>query len=233
MARTDLTRQHRSRGFTGLLPFEDRASAGALLGRRLAGFSDHEALVLGIPRGGVPVAEGVARELKAELDVAVARKLGAPGYPELAIGAIAADGTTWLDDDLIARLAVSDEYLRQVAGAEHAEAARRERLFRGNRPGPRIAGRTVIVVDDGLATGATMFAAVATIRNERPHYVVVAAPVCTREAAEELREAADEVIVLALPEPFIAVASHYASFPQLDDAAVIRILDENRRTPPA
>jgi hypothetical protein len=146
------------------------------------------------------VAEGVARELKAELDVAVARKLGAPGCPELAIGAVAADGTTWLDDDLIARLAVSAEYLRQVAGAEHAEAKRRERLFRGDRPGPRVAGRTVIVVDDGLATGATMFAAVATIRNERPHYVVVAAPVCTREAAEELREVAGNLSHLpALP----------------------------------
>jgi predicted phosphoribosyltransferase len=232
MAGTDSSQQHRSQGFTGLLPFGNRASAGTLLGRRLIGFSNHEALVLGIPRGGVPVAEGVARELHAELDVAVARKLGAPGYPELAIGAIAADGTTWLDDDLIARLSVSDEYLEQVTGAEHAEAERRERVFRGNRAGPRVAGRTVIVVDDGLATGATMFAAVATIRNQRPHYVVVAAPVCTREAAEELREVADEVVFLALPEPFLGVAAHYASFPQLEDAEVIRMLEEYRRTPP-
>jgi predicted phosphoribosyltransferase len=175
------------------------------------------------------VAERVAHELNAELDVAVARKIGAPGYPELAIGAIAADGTTWLDNELIARLAVTDEYIRRVAQAEHAEAERRELLFRGDRPHPRLAGRTVIVVDDGLATGATMFAAVDALRKQGSHYVVVAVPVGTREASEALHEIADEVVCVALPEPFRGVAAHYRSFPQLEDAEVVRVLEGYRR----
>ena len=214
-----------------LLPFESRTSAGTVLARRLVGFKDHDVLVLAIPRGGVPVAAPVARELHAELDVAVARKIGAPRYPELAIGAITADGTTWLDGELLARLGVTDEYLAQVAAAEGAEAERREHLFRGGRPRPRIAGRTVIVVDDGLATGATMFAAVDAIRRQRPSYVVVAAPVGAREAGEALHELADEVVCLALPEPLLGIGAHYRSFPQLADSDVVGVLEEYRAGP--
>jgi putative phosphoribosyl transferase len=223
--------QHRSGEFTRLLPFESRESAGTLLARRLERFKDQGALVLGIPRGGVPVAERVARELHADLDVAVARKLGAPGCPELAIGAVAADGTARLDHDMLARLHVSDEYVARVTRAEHAEARRRERVFRGARPGPRIAGRTVIVVDDGLATGATMLAVVDAIRRQGPRRLVVATPVGTAEAHAALQAVADEVVCLALPEPFHDVGAHYWSFPQLEDAEVLRVLDGWQATP--
>lgn len=217
-------------GGTRLLPFESRASAGGLLVERLRGLADRDALVLAIPRGGVAVAEPIARALHAELDVVVARKLGAPGWPEVAVGAIVADGTAWLDDDLLERLHVSDDYLERVERAELAEARRRERVFRDGRPDPRIAGRTVIVVDDGLATGATMFAAVDAVREQHPYSVVVAVPVGTREAVEELHDVADEVLCLALPEPFLGVAAHYRSFPQLEDAEVVRLLERFRAT---
>ena len=212
-------------GGGGLLPLDDRADAGRLLAGRLRNFVGHDALVLAIPRGGVPVAEPIARALNAELDVVVARKLGAPGYPELALGAITADGTAWLDDDLLERLHVRDDHLAWVERIERAEAQRRERVFRGGRPRPRIAGRTVIVVDDGLATGATMYAAVDAIRRQDPYAVIVAVPVGTREAIEELHDVADEVLCLALPEPFRGVAAYYRRFPQLEDAEVVRILD--------
>ena len=228
MGTTHPSTHHTSDGEAWMLPFETRASAGVVLARRLLGFRDRDVLVLGIPRGGVPVAAPIAQALHAELDVVVARKLGAPGYPELAIGAITADGTAYVDDDLVARLHVSREYLVDIERTERAEADRRERLFRSGRAEPRITDRTVIVVDDGLATGATMFAAVDAIRRQRPAHLVVAVPVATREAADALRDVTDEVVCLAFPEPFRGVGMHYWSFPQLEDAEVVRILDAAR-----
>ena len=228
MGTTHAVSRHAYDGEAWMLPFETRASAGIVLARRLLGFRDRDTLVLAIPRGGVPVAAPIAQALHAELDVVVARKLGAPGYPELAIGAITADGSTYLDDDLVERLHVSRAYLSDVERTERTEADRRERLFRGERAQPRISGRTVIVVDDGLATGATMCAAVDAIRRQRPAHLVVAVPVGTREAADALRDDADEVVCLAYPEPFRGVGMHYWSFPQLEDAEVTRVLEAAR-----
>lgn len=230
MTMTNVASGRREAGYTRLLPFDDRASAGRLLAERLHGLADVDALVLAIPRGGVAVAEPIARALRAELDVVVARKLGAPGRTEVAVGAIAADGTAWLDDDLLERLHVSDDYLARAERRELAEARRRERVFRDGLPDLRIRGRTVIVVDDGLATGATMFAAADAVRQQHPYAVVAAVPVGTREAAEELHDVADEVLCLALPEPFLGVGAHYRSFPQLEDAEVVRLLARLRAT---
>ena len=217
----------------GPLPFATRASAGALLARRLAGYAGRDVLVLGIPRGGVPVAAALAAALGAELDVAIARKLGAPYQPELGIGAVAADGTTYLNPDLVRHLVVTADYLARVQREELAEARRREARFRGSRPPPRIARRTVIVVDDGLATGATVRAAVEAVRRQRPARVVVAVPVGAREACAAMRAVADEVVCLAQPEPFLGVGLHYRSFPQLDDDEVIRILGDAADGAPA
>lgn len=223
----------RARGEQGLLPFATRASAGALLARRLEGQGGPNLLVLGIPRGGVPVAAAIADALGGELDVAVARKLGAPDQPELAIGAVTAEGTTHLNTDLVRHLGINAAYLARVQRAELQEARRREARFRGGRPRPRIEGRTVVVVDDGLATGATVWAAAEAVRRQRPARLIVAVPVGSREACEALREVADEVVCLAQPEPFGGVGLHYASFPQLEDDEVIRILAEAADRAPA
>ena len=216
-----------------LLPFATRARAGALLARKLARYTGRDVLVLGIPRGGVPVAAAIAAALGAELDVAVARKLGAPYHPELAIGAITADGTTYLNPDLVRHLGITTDYLASVQRAELAEARRREARFRGARPRPRIEGRTVIVVDDGLATGATMRAAVEAVRRKHPARLIVAVPVGSREACAAMRAVADEIVCLAEPEPFPGVGLHYRSFPQLEDDEVIRILAEAADDMPA
>lgn len=222
----------RARGEDGPLPFASRASAGALLARRLEHHAGPNLLVLGIPRGGVPVAAAIADALGGELDVAVARKLGAPDQPELAIGAVTADGTTHLNTDLVRHLGITTDYLARVQRDELVEARRREARYRGGRPRPRIAGRPVVVVDDGLATGATVWAAVEAVRRQRPARLVVAVPVGSREACEALRAVADEVVCLAQPEPFGGVGLHYASFPQLEDDEVMQLLaDAAERAP--
>ena len=215
-------------GDDSVLPFASRAHAGALLGRRLAAYRGLAPLVLGIPRGGVAVAAGVAAALDAELDVVVVRKLGAPMQPELAIGAITADGTRHVAEDLARQLGVSTEYLSAVSRAEQAEARRREERFRGSRRPPRIRGRAVIVVDDGLATGASMIVALHAVRREHPAKVIVAVPVGSREACDAVGVLADEVVCLAHPEPFDAVGLYYWSFPQLEDREVDELLAEAR-----
>jgi putative phosphoribosyl transferase len=192
--------------------FRDRTDAGAQLAEQLAAYRGRDVLVLGIPRGGVPVAAEVARRLGAELDIVVARKLGAPFQPELAIGAVTANGGRYLNDTLAHDAGVSSEYLAAVTAKEMAEAHRREERFRGKRPPPRIEGRIVIVVDDGLATGATMRAAVRSLRKRQPARLIVAIPVGPPETCAALRAETDDVVALLEPEPFLAVGLYYEDF---------------------
>lgn len=211
------------------LPFRDRVEAGRILAERLGAYRDKDVLVLGIPRGGVPVAAEVARNLEAELDVLVARKLGAPEQEELAIGAVTANGGEFINEELISHLGVSRAYLERVKRDQMDEARRREDLFRGGRPEERIQGRVVILVDDGLATGATMRAAVRSVRKRRPARLIVAAPVGSREACADLRSEADEVVCPAIPASFGAVGYFYENFQPTEDAEVRRILREYAR----
>ena len=207
------------------MPFLDRRDAGQELASRLqlyAGRSD--VLVLALPRGGVPVAFEVARALGAPLDVFLVRKLGAPGHEELALGAIASGGVRVLNDDLVRRLQVAPAELAAVTAREERELRRRERAYRGSRPRAPIAGRTVILVDDGLATGASMKAAVAALRAEKPARVVVAVPVAAADACDELRREVDDVVCAATPEPFMAVGAGYQDFAQTSDEEVRRLL---------
>lgn len=204
--------------------FLDRADAGKRLAAELARYGATHPLVLGIPRGGLPVAAEVARALDTDLDVVVARKLGAPGQRELAIGAVTANGGRYLNDEIIRELGVSDEYIEGIATEERAEAARREERFREGRPKPVIAGRTVIVVDDGLATGATMRAAVRSVRQSHPARLMAAIPVGAPPSCAELRDEVDELVCLYEPEEFWAVGAHYRQFEPTEDEEVRAIL---------
>jgi len=220
----------------GYIRFRDRRDAGARLGEALEGaYRGKEVVVLGIPRGGVPVAAEVAQRLEGELDVIVARKLGSPISAELAIGAVTANGGRFLNEELIRELHVPEAYLARVTTEQMAEAHRREARFRGARPMALLAGRVVIVVDDGLATGATMRAAVRSVRTQHPARIVVAVPVGAPEACAALREEADEVVCLFEPEAFHAVGLHYEHFEPTEDAEVREILERwhaERREPP-
>jgi putative phosphoribosyl transferase len=209
------------------LPFRDRVYAGRILAERLAAYRGKDVLVLGIPRGGVPVAAEVARSLDAELDVLVARKLGAPGQEELAIGAVTANGGEFINEELIGYLGVTRAYLERVKRDQMDEARRREALFRGGRPEEKIQGRVVILVDDGLATGATMRAAARSARKRRPGRLIVAVPVGSREACADLRSEADEVVCPWIPDSFGAVGYFYENFQPTEDAEVRRILREH------
>jgi len=209
--------------------YRDRTHAGERLAARLDAYRDTGALVLGIPRGGVPVAVEVARLLEADLDVVVARKLRAPGYPELAIGAVTANGGQFLNDDIIRELAVSHDYLAQEIAVQMADARRREERFRGGRAPRDLIDRVVIVVDDGLATGATMHAAVRSVRTGQPARLVVAVPVGSAQACEDLRKEADELICLLAPEDFWAVGAYYVHFEPVEDDEVTRILHAAHR----
>jgi predicted phosphoribosyltransferase len=209
--------------------FRDRRHAGDALAERLGRYRGSNALVLGLPRGGVVVAAQVARWLDAELDVVVARKLGSPVSPELAIGAVTANGGRFLNEDVIAAVGVSEAYIEAVTAVQQAEARRREADLRGPRPAPSIAGRVVILVDDGLATGATMRAAVRSVRQHRPRRLVVAVPVGAPEACRALRSEVDEVVCLHEPRDFGAVGGFYREFSQTDDAEVRALLAEAER----
>jgi putative phosphoribosyl transferase len=206
--------------------FRDRRGAGRALAARLERYRGSDALVVGLTRGGVVVAAEVARRLDAELDVVVVRKLGSPISPELAIGAVTASGERFLNEELIRELDVSEAYLRSVTAIEQREARQREARLRGNRPPPRIAGRSVIVVDDGLATGATMRAAVRWVREHSPARLVIAVPVGSLEACKALRAEADEVVCLHALASFRAVGSYYLRFEQTSDDEVRRLLQE-------
>lgn len=215
------------------LPFRDRAEAAQLLAERLrAANVDSDALVLAIPRGGVPVAAEIARALGLELDVIVAHKLGAPGNPEFAIGAATADGTVLVEPWASSEPGVSSAYVAAEAERQVASAREREARLRGTRAPADPDGRMVIIVDDGIATGATVRAAIKAARAKGAKRVVVAAPVAARESAERLARDADEVIVLATPEPFFAVGLWFRQFEPVDDADVAALLAGGRRAAP-
>ncbi len=206
------------------LPFQDRADAGRLLAAELATRKfPAGTVVLALPRGGLPVAVEVAESLKASLDVVVVRKLGVPWQPELAMGALAGQ-TRVLDHRLIRDLRVSDEEVEAIVARETAELDRRERLFRRGRPPLNLKGRTVLLVDDGIATGSTMLAAARHVRSLQPEKLIVAVPVCSAQALNTLKKEVDEVVYLAIPEPFFAVGEWYTEFQQVSDAEVQQML---------
>lgn len=209
--------------------FADRSAAGKALADRLKSYAHrNDVLVLGLPRGGVPVAAEVARALDAELDVFVVRKLGLPHHPELAMGALASGGIRVLNESVIEWYGVTNEAIEAVARTEQHELERREQAYRQGRPVPRIADKIVVLVDDGLATGSTMQAAVAAVRQQRPARVIVAVPVGARETCNELAETADEVVCVSMPAPFIAVGLWYEDFSPTSDADVQKVLQANR-----
>jgi predicted phosphoribosyltransferase len=211
--------------------FRNRSHAGSWLAEHLRRFRGPETVVLGIPRGGVMVAAEVARSLGARLDVAVARKLPAPGQPELAIGAVTPTGGLFLDAEAIRWLGVGDPYLRGVIEKERAEAERRERSFRGGEPAQSVAGKVAILVDDGLATGATMRAALRTLRQAGPKRLIVAAPVGSPEACHNLRAEADEVVCPVEEPDFQAVGRFYEDFTQTSDREVQEALERSHSAP--
>ena len=207
--------------------FHDRREAGRLLARELGRYKDRpDVLVLALPRGGVPVGHAVARELNAPLDVFVVRKLGVPWQPELAMGAIAGRGTEVLNGDVVTAYNIPPHVIRAVAEREAAELARRVREYRGDRPFPVLEGRTVVLVDDGLATGSSMRAAVSALRQERPKAIVVAVPVAAARTCEELRHDVDEVVCLRTPPDFAAVGLWYEDFSQTTDDEVRSLLSD-------
>jgi len=209
--------------------FRDRADAGRHLLSRLGAYQGRpDVLVLGLPRGGIPVGYEVARGLGAPLDVFVVRKLGVPGQEELAMGAIATGGVRVVNRDVVDALHIPPDVLDRAAEAERRELERRERSYRGDRPEPRVEGRTVILVDDGLATGSTMRAAVQALRQQRPARIVVAVPVAASATCEELRREVEDVVCFATPEPFMAVGRFYDDFSQTTDEEVHDLLASAR-----
>lgn len=203
-----------------------------MLARELRGYAGrHGLLVLGLPRGGVPVAYEVARELDAPLDVFLVRKLGVPGHEELAMGAIASGGTRVLNERVLALTTIPEEIIARVAAEEQRELERRERAYRGDRPTLDVRGATVILVDDGLATGSTMRAAAAALRQQQPDQLVVAVPVAAAETCNEFRSEVDEMICIMTPEPFHGVGMWYDDFSQTTDDEVRRLLAAARRPP--
>jgi putative phosphoribosyl transferase len=216
---------------TELAVFQDRAEAGRVLADRLTKYAGSpNVVVLALPRGGVPVGFQVARSLGAPLDVLSVRKLGVPGREELAMGAIANDGTQVINRTVVRELGIAEDKLQAVAAAEHQELERRERTYRGQRPRPELTAKVVIVVDDGLATGATMWAAVAAIRRQQPARVVVAVPVGAASTCRKLQQAAEEVICASTPALFMAVGQAYRDFAQTTDEEVRALLDTAQAT---
>lgn len=207
------------------VPYPDRVSAGRVLAGHLMAYADRlDVVVLALPRGGVPVGYEVARALNAALDVFVVRKLGVPGHEELAMGAVASGGARVLNADIVEALKISPETVERISERERAAVEERERLFRGDRPWPDIKGQTCILVDDGLATGASMLAAVRALRVQHPAHLVVAVPVAAGETCRSFLNEADEVICAATPEPFMAVGCWYTVFDQITDDEVHALL---------
>lgn len=211
--------------------FSDRSEAGRCLGGALAGYRNSQPLILALPRGGVPVAVEVAAALgtpATDLDVLVVRKIGAPWNPEFAVGAVGEDDVAVIDADLVADLGIDEATVRRIRTAEAAEVRRRIALYRSGRPAAEIRNRTVIVVDDGIATGSTLLTAVALLQSRGAGRIVVAAPVASNSAVAALRAVADEVVVSEVPVDFRAVGLHYRDFRQVPDSEVRAALDAYR-----
>jgi predicted phosphoribosyltransferase len=207
--------------------YPDRREAGRFLARQLMEYAGRpDVVVLGLPRGGVPVAYEVARALGAPLDVFLVRKLGLPGHEELAMGAIASGGVRVLNEDVVRALGISEDVVATVVAEELQELKRRERAYRGDRPAPDVRGKTVVLVDDGLATGSTMRAAVAALRRQGPARIVVAVPVGAPETCAEFQEEADEAVCAQTPDPFYAVGLWYRDFSQTTDDEVRELLEQ-------
>jgi len=210
--------------------FRDRREAGRFLARQLSAYANRpDVIVLALPRGGVPVAYEVAAALHAPLDVFLVRKLGVPGHEEYAMGAIASGGVRVLNEQVVQTLGIPDFRVEAAAAREQQELERRERAYRGNRPPPDVRGRTVILVDDGLATGASMQAAVIALRRLEPARIVVAVPTAAPETCEQMRALADEVVCATTPEPFRAVGLWYEDFSQTSDEEVGTLLAQARQ----
>jgi predicted phosphoribosyltransferase len=205
--------------------FRNRTDAGRRLAEKLAAYADRpDALVLALPRGGVPVGSEVAQGLGAPLDVFLVRKLGVPGHEELAMGAVATGGVRVLNDEIVHGLGISEHEIDASVSRELRELARRERLYRSDCPPPDVAGRTVILVDDGLATGATMRAAVQALRQQQPARIVVAVPTASLDTCQAMKAEADDVVCAMTPEPFFAVGYWYEDFTQTTDDEVRELL---------
>ncbi len=205
--------------------YSDRSEAGRVLACHLRVYADRDdLLVLGLPRGGVPVAYEVARSLDAPLDVFLVRKLGVPGHEELAMGAIATGGVRVLNRQVIRELGIVGDVIERVAAAEREELGRRERVYRGGRPAPQVCDRTIITIDDGLATGSTMRAAAAGLRQQHPRLIVVAVPIAPLDICRELRAEVDDVVCPIAAHQFRAVGSYYDNFAQTTDEEVRQIL---------
>lgn len=211
------------------MTYRDRTEAGKYLATKLSGYANRDdVLVLALPRGGVPVAFEVAKALHAPLDTFLVRKLGVPGHEELAMGAIATGGVRILNRDVVDYLGIPNEAIERVAAAELQELERRVRAYRGDRPEPDVRGKTVILVDDGLATGSTMRAAAMALRRQRPNRIVVAVPVSARQTCDEYRMGVDEIVCARTPEPFFGVGQWYRDFSQTTDEEVRDLLEEAR-----
>jgi predicted phosphoribosyltransferase len=208
--------------------FSDRVDAGKKLASSLMEYAGRDVVVLAIPRGGVVVGYEVAHKLQLHLDIIVPRKIGAPQNPELAIGAVTEDGTIMLDHRLVEYLGVSKSYIEEACKRQRLEITRRLRLYRGDTPYPNLKGRVVIIVDDGIATGATVKAALASIRKKDPKLIVIATPVAPLSTIKELERDADRVVSISIPERFFAIGQFYKDFPQNSDEEVKRLLQLNR-----
>ena len=216
--------------------FKDRTAAGQVLAKELAAYANRsDVLVLGLPRGGVPVAFEVAKALNAPLDVFLVRKLGVPGQEELAMGALASGGVRVFNEEVVAGLGLSETIINKVAEKEQQELERRERLYRDDRPAPDLHGRTVILVDDGLATGATMRAAVRALQQQQPARLVVGVPVSSPETCQEFQTEVDDIVCARTPRPFYSVGLWYDDFSQTTDDEVRDLLQRaaNNQQPSA
>lgn len=211
-------------------PFKDRRDAGRKLAQKLSAYAGKpDILVLALPRGGVPVAYEVALALSAPLDVFIVRKLGLPGREELAMGAVASGGVRVLNGDIVRMLSIPEEVINIVVKRELRELQRREELYRGNRPTPEVRERTILLIDDGLATGASMRAAIAGLRVQNPARIVVAVPAAAPEACEAFQAEVDEIVCAITPEPFYGVGRWYEDFSQVTDEEVRMLLKEANR----
>jgi len=214
------------------LPFEDRVEAGQILASQLRAYADRvDVVVLALPRGGVPVGFEIAQALRAPLDVMIVRKLGVPGHEELALGAIASGGVRVLNRRLVEELALSAGTIEAIARRQQVELERQEKLYRGDRPPMDVARQVVILVDDGIATGSTMRAAIQALRQQEPARIVLAVPVAPPSVCVEMEGMADELLCLAQPTGFFAVGQWYRDFSQTTDEQVRNLLERANRVP--